>query len=179
MRKPIFIIASAIAAAFAVASCSSDNNGYDPDAYNDWKAENEAWLKTMATKTNADGSPMYTKFTPGWDPSVYVLIRHIGEVNTGNLAPLYTSTTKVNYQLHLMNDTLIDKGTGFVSTLNSQGLIQGWALGQLNMHVGDSCEIIMPQEVAYGQSGSSSVYPYSALRFNIKLVDIVNYETKL
>lgn len=167
-----------MAAIFAVSSCSTDSNGYNPDDYKHYKAENENWLKKLSTQTNPDGTPVYTKFTPGWDPSVYVLIRHIGEVHTENLMPLYTSTTKVNYRLYIMNDSLVDKGTNFVSTLNSQGYIDGWSMGLMNMHVGDSCEIIMPQEVAYGANGSGSILPYSALRFNMKLVDIVNYETK-
>ena len=45
------------------------------------------------------------------------------------------------------------------------------------MYVGDSAEIICPYNMAYGESYVSSlIQPYSALRFNVRLVDVYAYE---
>ncbi|MDE7125880.1 MAG: FKBP-type peptidyl-prolyl cis-trans isomerase [Muribaculaceae bacterium] len=46
------------------------------------------------------------------------------------------------------------------------------------MRVGDTAEVLIPYSMAYGMSGSGSIPPYSNLRFNVRLVDIVNYETR-
>jgi FKBP-type peptidyl-prolyl cis-trans isomerase len=47
-----------------------------------------------------------------------------------------------------------------------------------NMRCGDSVEVIIPYGLAYGSTGSTSIYPYSNLKFNIRLVDIPLYELK-
>ena len=46
------------------------------------------------------------------------------------------------------------------------------------MHVGDTVQIIIPYDLAYGQSGSGSIPPYSALRFNMRLMDVPGYEAR-
>ena len=46
------------------------------------------------------------------------------------------------------------------------------------MHVGDTAEIIVPYNVAYGVSYTGTILPYSSLRFNLRLDDIYKYEAK-
>ena len=48
----------------------------------------------------------------------------------------------------------------------------------MNMHVGDTVQILIPYQSAYGSSSSGSVLPYSALRFNVRLEDIPDYEIR-
>lgn len=172
---------SGLTAAFAVtvllAACDNDNKT-TWEEYADWRNANEAWLDQQATLTGSNGSPLFTKYVPPYNKGVYLLQRTIGDTNNENLTPLYTSTVKVNYQVHLYNDTLIDRGTNYVCGLSSTSLIDGWSMALMNMHVGDSTEVLMPYIIAYGPSGSGSVPPYSALRFNLKLVDIIAYEVR-
>ena len=40
------------------------------------------------------------------------------------------------------------------------------------MHVGDTVEVLVPYAQGYGSSSQGKIKPFSALRFNIKLVDI-------
>ena len=57
-------------------------------------------------------------------------------------------------------------------------VISGWGIVLQEMHVGDSVEVLIPYQSAYGAIGYGSVPPYSNLKFNIKLVDIPYWETK-
>jgi FKBP-type peptidyl-prolyl cis-trans isomerase FklB len=178
--KKILYFALALFAVGSFCSCMGDDDDDSTwETYADWRETNLSWLNTQAARTNADGTPYYTKIQPSWDPSEYVLMHYYEDptANAGNLQPLYTSSCKVNYQVHLYNDTLIDSGASYEAALNS-GLIDGWAIALMNMHVGDTAQIVMPYQAAYGATGATSIYPYSALRFNIRLLDITNYETR-
>lgn len=166
----------ALVGAFAFTSCDDDET-YN-DIYKNWREFNEKWMVEQLTLSNSDGTPFYTRVTSPTDPQAYVLMHTIGEVHSENLQPLYTSTTKVNYTLTLANDSVMDKGTDFMSQLNSQNLINGWGLCIMQLHVGDSAQFIVPYALGYGTSGLGDIPPYTNLQFNIKLVDIPNYETK-
>ena len=101
-----------------------------------------------------------------------------------NLKPLLTSTVDVKYIGRLYNDVAFD--SSFLRTTPADsvfrtkltGVIEGWQIALMNMHIGDSCEIVIPSDQAYGSSGSGSIYPYSALKFHVKLVGIPGYYVK-
>lgn len=179
IKKTRILAPVLIAVAVLMGSCSSDNKT-NWENYKDWRQYNEQWLKEQTSRTNPDGTPFYTTVVAPWNPQQYILMHYWGDPaqNAGNLKPLFTSTATVNYTVQLANDTVSDSGTAFTSQLSSSGLIAGWSLGLMQMHVGDSCEIIMPYEVAYGSSGYGSIPPYSDLRFNVRLTDIPQYVVK-
>lgn len=160
------------------ASCDSDDTTV-AEQYKDWREFNENWMAEQNALTEQDGTPYYRTVVGPADPQAFVLYHPVGEVNTGNLTPLYTSTVKANYTLRLANDSVMDKGTGFVTQLNSSGLINGWSIALMQMHVGDSATVLIPYAQGYGESGNgSSIPPYSNLRFDIRLVDIVAYQIR-
>lgn len=159
-------------------SCNSDENETSWKAYKDWRELNRNWLVDETTRTNPDGTAYYTTCVMPTDPEAFVLMHRIGDEHKENLQPLFTSATKVNYTLRLCNDTIVDRGAGFVSQLSSQGLITGWSLAVMQLHVGDSARFIIPYNIGYGTSGSTMVPPYSNLQFDIRLVDITAYEIK-
>lgn len=143
----------------------------------EWQEYNNQWLIEQATKTNSDGTAYYQRCVMPTDPQSYVLMHRIGEEHTGNLKPLYSSTTKVNYTLKLANDSVIDNGT-LETQLNSSGYISGWGLAIMQLHVGDSAQFVIPYALGYGTAGNGVVPPYSNLQFNIRLLDITGYETR-
>jgi FKBP-type peptidyl-prolyl cis-trans isomerase FklB len=177
--KKIFYFISAVLAVIAVNSCGMDDDESNWEKYADWRTENLAWLETQKSLKNADGTYFYTKVQPGYEGSSYVLMHYFEDPsqNKDNLQPLYTSSATVNYTVRLYDGTLVDSAANFTNALND-GLIEGWAIAVQQMHVGDTAQIVMPYEVAYGSNGSGSIYPYSTLLFNIRLVDIANYETR-
>ncbi len=177
--KKIFYFISAALAIIAIHSCGLSEEESTWDTYADWRNDNLEWLEAQKTLKNADGTYFYTKVQPTYEGSNYVLMHFFEDpsLNAGNLQPLYTSAATVNYTVRLYDGTLIDSAANFTNALND-GLIDGWAIALQQMHVGDTAQVVMPYQVAYGSTGSGSIYPYSALTFNIRLVDIANYETR-
>lgn len=177
-------IIALLAAVPLLNSCSDDDN--NEDTWKQWKIDNEEWLDELANKRNPDGTPYFTRRTAPWDQNSYVLIHYFGERNDSQLRPLYTSTVDVRYKVHTLDGVGIDSSTLITDPvpgalrvqLNSQSLITGWPIAVTDMHVGDSCEVIIPYAMAYGVSGYGNVPPYSNLRFNLRLVDIPFYEAK-
>ena len=55
-------------------------------------------------------------------------------------------------------------------------VIPGWVIAMEDMRVGDTAEVLVPYQQGYGTSTTSGILPYSALKFNVRLVDIVDYE---
>ena len=88
--------------------------------------------------------------------------------------PDENARVKVNYR-----GTLID-GTEFDSSYNNNApatfgvtqVIKGWTEALLMMPVGSKWELYVPQDLAYGSMDRSNIPPYSALIFEVELVEI-------
>jgi len=89
--------------------------------------------------------------------------------------PTATDVVKVNYK-----GTLID-GTEFDSSFKRNApaefgvgqVMKGWTEALLLMPVGSTWEVYVPQELAYGSADRGTIKPFSALIFNVELLDIV------
>lgn len=181
---------AAIAALFcaaAFASCSSDDdkNNLDLAKYKEWRQRNDAWLAELQEKKNPDGTPYYETVVPVWNPGNFVLMHFFNDraETAGNLVPLYTSVIDVIYEGYNLDDELFDSsksvnkyGRTGVQRLSCNGTIQGWAIAMEKMHVGDTCEVIVPYQAGYGSTIAGSMLPYTTMRFNIRLYDIYRYE---
>ena len=53
------------------------------------------------------------------------------------------------------------------------GVIPGWVEALQLMPVGSKWKLFIPQDLAYGAHGSGSIPPYSALVFDVELLDIL------
>ncbi|HTF95359.1 MAG TPA: FKBP-type peptidyl-prolyl cis-trans isomerase [Cellvibrio sp.] len=100
------------------------------------------------------------------------------EVITQGDGAIPTKTSKVKTHYH---GTLID-GTVFDSSVNRgqpidfpvNGVIAGWTEALQLMPVGSKWRLYVPQQLAYGERGAgASIKPYSALIFDVELIDIV------
>ncbi|MDE7141698.1 MAG: FKBP-type peptidyl-prolyl cis-trans isomerase, partial [Muribaculaceae bacterium] len=113
----------------------------------------------------------------------YILIHWFNDRSetAGNLQPYLTSTVTTKYIGYLYDgtefDTSADNTDGTFTTPVS-GVISGWQIALQNMHVGDTVQILVPYASAYGAQSSGVIQPYSALRFNMRLTDIADYEVK-
>lgn len=168
---------------FVVSACKLSPQHDTWEYYEDWRNENEQWLAQQQMRTNADGTPYFQKVTAEFDRNAYVLIHYFNDRKTteGNLSPLISSTCDLKYKLLTCNGTAVDSSylaTDSLYRAPLTGTITGFQVAVMAMNVGDSCEVIIPYQAAYGRSGSNAILPYSHLQFFVKLKDIFKYEKK-
>ena len=177
MKKFFYMVIMAVVAITMLDSCLG-NNVYDE--YKDWREKNDEWYSQQAA------SGQYTKVTAAWDPSANVLMRwhNDRQLTKDNLMPLITSTVDVKYYLRLYDGTPVDSSYYMTSPADSiyrsmvNQNVEGWMIALTNMHVGDSCTVVIPYPQAYGSTKRSDVLiPFSSLVFDVKLVDIYKYKT--
>lgn len=184
MKKILWIVAAICAIPF-IPACSSDDNEYDLNSYTAWRQQNDQWVEEMINRKNADGTPYYNTVIPAWNPGGYILMHYFNDrtETADNLSPLYTSTVSVRYIGYNCEDEPFDSstidnsyGTLGIRRFACNQLIQGWSIALMDMHVGDTAEIIIPYDLAYGTTYTGTILPYSSLRFNVRLEDIYKYE---
>jgi rhodanese-related sulfurtransferase len=95
---------------------------------------------------------------------------------TGAVAELGMKV-KVHYTGTLLNGTVFDSSIPrkkpFEFILGRGQVIQGWEKGILGMKVGEKRKLLIPPELAYGESGSGdSIPPNSQLIFNVELINV-------
>ncbi len=91
------------------------------------------------------------------------------------LQPKATDQVKVNYEGRLIDgkvfDSSYERKEPITFPLNQ--VIKGWTEGVQLMHVGDTFEFYIPQDLAYGSRGAGNVIPpYAALIFKVELLGI-------
>ena len=89
--------------------------------------------------------------------------------------PKATDTVKVNYRGTLIDGTEFDstKKSGKPISFNLQTVIKGWTEGLQLMPIGSKFQFFIPQELAYGQQQMGIIKPYSALIFEVELIDVI------
>jgi len=104
------------------------------------------------------------------------VLYHDITVGTGNLTQPGRLLT-VHYTGWLSTgpkfDSSLDRKETFQFVLGAGRVIPGWEEGISGMRVGGHRQLIIPPELAYGESGSGTVIPPNAtLIFEIELIDI-------
>lgn len=188
MRKfPLFLIIATLLLAVTGVSCLDSNDGNDTwEEYADWRNANDGWLEEMRQLTDVDGNSYYRTVRGPWDHNSFVLMHYFNDttLTRGNLSPHFNSYVDVIYRVTLYDGTPIDSSYLQTSPADSvyrtspQNEITGWVIALTDMHVGDSCEVIVPYSVGYGANGSGDILPYSHLVYSMKLVGVPFYETK-
>jgi FKBP-type peptidyl-prolyl cis-trans isomerase len=89
--------------------------------------------------------------------------------------PSATDMVRVNYEGTLTDGTVFDSSypTGEPVEFPLNGVIPGWTEGLQLMQVGSKFKFYVPSELAYGPQGVGPIPPYSALIFEVELLDIL------
>ncbi|QIQ21722.1 FKBP-type peptidyl-prolyl cis-trans isomerase [Zophobihabitans entericus] len=98
-------------------------------------------------------------------------------LNQGSGAiPSAADHVRVHYTGRLIDGTVFDSSEqrGQPAEFPVSGVIAGWVEALQLMPVGSKWQLYIPQELAYGERGAgASIPPYSALIFDVELLDII------
>ncbi|NHB92213.1 peptidylprolyl isomerase [Photorhabdus cinerea] len=90
--------------------------------------------------------------------------------------PAHTDHVRVHYTGRLIDGTVFDSSIqrGEPAEFPVNGVIAGWIEALTLMPVGSKWELYIPHNLAYGENGAgASIPPYSALIFEVELLDIL------
>lgn len=160
-----------------LASCSETI-----DTAQERRSSNEKAFLAYADSTS------FTKVSlPGTYGDRYVYMKWSKQASDRTQKPKATDYIRMHY-----TGTFLTNGYEFDSNLNvaanliepmiikrgSSGLVAGMVIALQNMAIGDKASIIIPWYLGYGETGSGIGYTtiipsYSALRFEVELVDVL------
>ena len=88
-----------------------------------------------------------------------------------------TDKVKVKYEGRLIDGTIFDstdKHGGEPAVFSPNQVIKGWTEALCMMPVGSKWQLFIPQELAYGSRETGDIKPFSALIFDVEVLEIVN-----
>ena len=90
--------------------------------------------------------------------------------------PKDTSTVKVNYEGKTIDGVVFDSSYKNKKpvTLRANQVIQGWTTALTHMPAGSVWEVVIPQNLAYGDREQDPIKPFSTLIFKIELIGVGN-----
>ncbi|MDE7161043.1 MAG: FKBP-type peptidyl-prolyl cis-trans isomerase [Muribaculaceae bacterium] len=176
--KPQYAAASLLTI-LALSGCLGKNDSTD---YTEWRKTNEAYVTTVQDSVSPQGTPLYTKVTPDWAPTAWIMMKwHNDRALTASaLSPRDNSTVDVIYSLRNINGTLIDSSWARRDSIyrcRPCNNVVGFWRALTEMHVGDHVTAVVPWTAGYGAFGSGSISPYTTLVFDIRLKAIEGFET--
>lgn len=88
--------------------------------------------------------------------------------------PKSTDKVKVNYKGTLVDGTEFDSSysRNEPASFRADQVIKGWTTALTNMPVGSKWEVYIPQDLGYGSREAGTIPPFSALVFEIELLEI-------
>ena len=182
----------------AMTACSEADDTVEEFA--DWKNKNEAYFSeayanAMFSSLQYGLYKSYTKSdstnTPTLTATDYIIATALpsdfasqvkGPTTT---SPLYSDSVSVHYRGYLIPSATYKSGYQFDSSydgtfdvdvaqpvkMSVSGVVDGFSTALQHMHRGDYWRVIMPYQLAYGESDYNSIPAYSTLIFEIRLVD--------
>jgi FKBP-type peptidyl-prolyl cis-trans isomerase len=88
--------------------------------------------------------------------------------------PTVASRITVHYEGRLIDGTVFDSSyaRGEPATFPLGRLVKGWQIAIPNMGVGETIEIAIPADLAYGPAGRGRIPPNATLVFKVELIAI-------
>ncbi|ATJ81094.1 FKBP-type peptidyl-prolyl cis-trans isomerase [Halomonas beimenensis] len=124
------------------------------------KAEGEAYMAENAEQegvTTTDSGLQYRELESG-----------------DGASPGADDTVEVHYEGQLIDGTVFDSSyeRGEPVSFRVGQVIEGWQEALQLMDVGDTWEIVIPSDLAYGARGQGPIGPHETLVFKVELLDV-------
>jgi FKBP-type peptidyl-prolyl cis-trans isomerase len=123
-------------------------------------AENAAWLEEVKA-----GNPNIQTTDSG------LMYEIISEGDAAVKATNDADQVVANYRGTLKDGTEFDKNDSITFPLN--GVIRGWTEGLKLVGKGGEINLWIPSDLGYGPQGSGPIPPSAALKFEVKLLDVI------
>lgn len=146
---------------------ADDKKAKDEKLYGPNREAGKKFLAENASKDGVITTPSGLQYK--------VLVKGEGEV------PQKTDKVLVNYEGRLIDGTVFDaskKHGDKPASFRADQVIKGWTEALTMMPVGSKWQLYIPQELAYGERNMGNIKPYSALIFDVELVDIDKPKTE-
>ena len=124
-------------------------------------AEGEAYLADNAKRTDVTVTESGLQYE--------VMVKGDGAI------PVAGQSVRVHYHGTFTDGGVFDSSVarGEPAEFPVTGVIAGWVEALQLMPVGSKWKLYIPQDLAYGARGAGSIPPYSALVFEVELLDIL------
>ena len=101
-------------------------------------------------------------------------VKIVHTVDGTGAQPKASDTVKVHYRGTLADGKEFDSSfaTGTPAKFKVDQVLPGWQEILPLMRVGDTWQVFLPSEKAYGERGPRSIGPNQALQFEIKLIEV-------
>lgn len=163
--KPLVTSLAALAFAIPVAAFAQDE---EPEQRADARAQDPAWhYKQQAYLFEL-------KAEDGWHYEDGGVRWRWLEYRASEARPTVADTVSVHYEGKLLDGTVFDSSfeRGEPATFPLGRLIKGWQIAIPKMGVGETIEVAIPSDLAYGPEGRGPIPPNATLMFKVQLVGI-------
>lgn len=94
--------------------------------------------------------------------------------DAGAASPTTANSVVAHYHGTFIDGTVFDSSVdrGEPATFGVTQVIAGWTEALQMMKVGDKWRLFLPYDLAYGEAGARTIPPYSALIFDVELLEI-------
>lgn len=192
MNKKLYLL-PLLLLALVFTSCEETK---EASKFDNWRPRNEAFLDSLEQVYQDKTDPSLEFFVPLTNPNGKIFYKDITPANTtlGDI-PLYSDSVQVYYRgSYIFGDVFDQNYLGkdgpdpafdepldcYVSPYVERPknwpittVISGWGEVLQHMKVGQRWRVYLPQEYAYGTSGSGSIPGYSTLIFDMQLQAIM------
>ena len=158
--KKILLLIAMVVGGLSLTSCSNDDDNESTVSYEENLKKGQEFLAKNAKREGI----VTTK-----SGLQYEVIKE-GD----GKSPSATDTVKCHYEGRLIDGTVFDssynRGAPAEFVLNQ--LIYGWIEGMQLMKEGSKYRFYIPYYLAYGSQGAGIILPYSALIFDVELIEV-------
>ena len=172
-HSAFFGLSAAVLAAIAMALAACGDDGDSPAADGGESPAADAGTPEGNGGDVTDGLPPVDGDTVTTDTG----LEYIDVEDGTGATPEQGQTVVVHYTGWLEDgtkfDSSLDRGTPFEFVLGTGQVIAGWDEGLATMKVGGKRRLILPPQLAYGDSGAGAVIPPNAtLVFDVELLEV-------